>query len=87
MNTGQIQELAARLERVLETHAVHDNEVRQLQGELSILIGRAKSGLAFSPMEWRDIPGGRCFTEGGLRKYRNLEEAFAEFRLEITDCN
>ncbi|MNY30802.1 hypothetical protein D3C86_1649290 [compost metagenome] len=35
-------------------------------------------------MEWRDIPGRYLFTEEGLQQYAALEQAFAEFKIELT---
>ena len=37
-----------------------------------------------APLPWGDIPGGRYFNEGGLRRYAELEQAFARFRTEAT---
>jgi hypothetical protein len=82
---AKIPQLAVRLEQALDAHAHSDTEVRLLRQELAALIHQAKAGLVRAPIEWRDVPGARLFTEGGLRKYRDLEQAFADFRLEITD--
>ncbi len=37
-----------------------------------------------APLPWGDIPGGRYFNEGSLRRYPELEQAFARFRIEAT---
>ena len=63
-----------------------DTEVADLRGAVEPLLALAlagSGGLA-APLPWGDIPGGRYFTEGGLRRYPGLEQAFARFRIEAT---
>lgn len=84
MDSEKIKIAAVRLEGLLLGYSRHDGEVTNLLNALRPLLVKAKDGRIFSPMEWRDIPGGVLFTEGLLRKYRDLEDAFAEFRIELT---
>lgn len=60
-------------------------EAANFQKLLQSLLNRIKNGEIHPPIEWRDIPGSQCFTEGTLRKYRDLERDYAEFRFAFTD--
>ena len=42
------------------------------------------AGALNAPLPWGDIPGGRYFNEGSQRRYPELEQAFARFRIEAT---
>jgi hypothetical protein len=52
--------------------------------ELEPLLVLVETGQIRTPMEWRDIPGRYLFTEEGLQQYAALEQAFAEFKIELT---
>ncbi len=84
MDTKKIEEVAAKLEGLLLDYSRRDSEAMSLLEDLRPLFLAAKEGRISSPMEWRDIPGGYFFTEGTLRKYRDVEATFAEFRIELT---
>lgn len=84
MDCDKVKNLAEALESVLKKYSQSDPEVAGLFESLRSLIQAAKAGKIDAAMEWRDIPGGRYFTEGTLRKYRDLEKSFAEFKIEIT---
>ena len=84
MNILSVKDTASRLEDLLRRYAATDVEAQSLLSTLSALIVDARSGRITHPLEWRDIPGSRSFTEGGLGKYGDLETAFADFRIEIT---
>ena len=68
----------------LKLIAQGEAEVAQFFNSISDLIERAKRGDLRDPVEWRDIPGARFFSEGTLRKFRNLEAAYAKFQIEAT---
>lgn len=84
MDQVRIAGAAQQLEHILNTYAQGDAEVRSLKNALTRLIERAKGREISSPLSWADIPGGYLFTEGNLGKYKDLEEAFATFRIEVT---
>lgn len=84
MDIIAIKTTAVALEILLQKYAQSDSEAAGLFEALKQLIMRAKNGNVSAPMEWSDIPGSYFFTEGTLRKYRDLEKAFAEFRIELT---
>lgn len=75
---------AEKLEQLLAQYSSVDAEVRDLSDALSKLISDACTGKIVAPIEWRDVPGAYNFTEGGLRKYDDLETAYAKFKVEIT---
>ncbi|KAB8055469.1 MAG: hypothetical protein RSE46_08545 [Janthinobacterium sp.] len=84
MDQQRLQALAAELEQSLARLAPTDGEVADLRSALEPLLALAASGGVTAPLPWGDIPGGRYFTEGGLRQYPELELAFARFRIEAT---
>ena len=84
MDQQRLQALAAELEQVLARLALVDGEVADLRSALDPLLALAGSGALSAPLPWGDIPGGRYFTEGGLRQYPELEQAFARFRIDAT---
>ncbi|MDZ5635542.1 MULTISPECIES: hypothetical protein [unclassified Janthinobacterium] len=84
MDQQRLQAHAAELEQWLARLASADGEVADLRSALEPLLALAGSGALTTPLPWGDIPGGRYFTEGGLRQYPELEQAFARFRIEAT---
>jgi len=84
MDQQRLQARAAELEQLLASLAPADGEVADLRSALEPLLALAGSGALAVPLPWGDIPGGRYFTEGGLRHYPELEQAFARFRIEAT---
>ncbi|QKY10183.1 hypothetical protein [Janthinobacterium lividum] len=84
MDQQRLQAHAAELEQLLARLAPNDGEVADLRSALEPLLALARSGALSAPLPWGDIPGGRYFTEGGLRQYPELEQAFARFRIETT---
>ncbi|MGF6214651.1 hypothetical protein ABIE30_000165 [Janthinobacterium lividum] len=84
MDQQRLQAHAAELEQLLARLAPTDGEVADLRSALEPLLALAGSGALSAPLPWGDIPGGRYFTEGGLRQYPELEQAFARFRIEAT---
>lgn len=84
MEQSRLQVLAAELEQLLARLAPADVEVADLRGALAPLLAQALAGSLATPLEWGEIPGGRYFSEGGLRRYSELEQAFARFRIAAT---
>ena len=84
MDQQRLQTLATELEQLLARLALADAEVADLRSALEPLLALAGSGALSAPLAWGDIPGGRHFTEGSLRRYPALEQAFARFRIEAT---
>lgn len=84
MNKVKLAQCAHRLQIIFLQYEVADSEVRDLHDTLSGLIADAQNGSVTHLMEWRDVPGAYYFSEGNLRKYRDLESAYAEFKIELT---
>ena len=84
MDQQRLQASAAELAQWLARLASADGEGADLRSALEPLLALAGSGALTAPLPWGDIPGGRYFTEGGLRRYPGLEQAFARFRIEAT---
>lgn len=84
MDQQRLQALAAELEQLLARLAPADAEVADLRSAVEPLLALVGSGALSAPLAWGDIPGGRYFTEGSLRRYPALEQAFARFRIEAT---
>jgi hypothetical protein len=83
MNLAAIKSAAEQLEIQLTKYAAIDADAELLRGGLVTLIAKAKAGDIKTPMEWQKIPGSYFFNERNLRQYRDLEEAYAVFKIEL----
>lgn len=79
-----IAHAAENLSALLDRYASESSEAQQLRRELLPLLELARDAKISSPLSWADIPGAYLFTEGTLAKYRDLEDALAKFKLQIT---
>ena len=84
MDQKKITESAERLRQLLHTYSSTDIEVAQLLSGLAPFIEDALAGKIREPLKWGNIPGAYYFMEGTLRKYAELETAYANFKIEIT---
>ncbi|PZQ35055.1 MAG: hypothetical protein DI560_26965 [Pseudomonas putida] len=84
MNTQSLKQKSLKLRLIIDSLKAQDPAALKLRVELEPLMTAADQELIRTPMEWRDIPGRYLFTEEGLRRYRELEHAFAEFRIELS---
>jgi septation ring formation regulator EzrA len=77
MKLFELNESAEKLESLLEHYAKRDISVKDCLKILKPYIKKAKEMKISRPLE--DIPCGYTFTEGELRQYPELEEAYADF--------
>jgi hypothetical protein len=84
MDQRLLKKSAENLEKVISKYASTDAEVDGLYKSLSTLIADARAGEIILPVQWEDVPGAYGFLEGGLRQYRDLEAAYASFKIEVT---
>jgi hypothetical protein len=84
MNLQKVQKCAENLEVLLLQYAKSDREAIFLYDALKNLISDAKQGNIVNPIKYGDIPGDFYFNERNLRKYPDLESAFAKFKIEIS---
>lgn len=84
MDIKKLKNFASKLETVLNQYSASDREVKLLSESLKDHIDMGKQGKITAPLEYQSVPGSYFFNEGNLRKYADLEEAYAEFRIEIT---
>ena len=85
MNLDALKLAAIKLRSLLEHHQYEEPAAASLLQALSGLIEQAVNHRITSPMEARDIPGYRYFTETPLGGYLELEHAFATFYIELID--
>lgn len=83
MDKAALKSTAENLQRELAALG-SDPEVEALRGAMAALVDAAKNGRIEAPLQWRDIPGGRLFSEGSLRRYSALESAYSAFCIELT---
>ncbi len=84
MDKVLLKQKAEALEALLLMYGPQDADVRSLHGGLRPFLQRAKNQTIDTPLDSREIPGRYLFDERGLRKYGDLKQAFAEFRIEAT---
>ncbi|MGK5029954.1 hypothetical protein [Janthinobacterium sp. MDT1-19] len=84
MDQQRLQALATELEQLLARLTPADGEVADLRSALAPLLAQVAAGAVSAPLAWGEIPGARYFNEGGLRRYPELEQTFARFRIEAT---
>ena len=82
VSKSNLKQLAESLENELIKYGATDEAAMALLDSLSTLIKSAKDGSLIDNVE--NVPGRTSFTEKGLSKYRDLEEAYALFKLEVT---
>jgi len=85
MNSDALKLAATQLRSLLEHYQHQERAAAMLLQELDGLITRAMKKEITTPMEPRDIPGHRYFTETQLGAYRDLEELYASFYVELID--
>lgn len=85
MNPDALKHAATALRGLLEHYQHQERAAALLFEELDGLLKRATNGEITTPMEARDIPGHRYFTETRLGAYRDLEERYASFYIELID--
>jgi hypothetical protein len=83
MNLDQIAIKAERLQSLIDQLSPQDIEVKHLGQGMTPLIDAALKREITQPMDWGDIPGRWLFDEAGLSQYRELEEAYADFKIEL----
>ena len=84
MKIENLKEKALKLRAAIDALKAQDPATAKLAVELEPLLVLAERDQIRTPMEWRDIPGRYLFTEEGLQQYAALEQAFAEFKIELT---
>ena len=85
MDQEEIRQAALRLGALLSTYASNNGEARALKRALAGLLDQAQSGRITVPLRWENIPGSYVFMEGSLSDCPDLENAYARFRILVTD--
>ena len=83
MDGQNVRGVVETLETVMDQYA-DDGEVQQLAQALIPVLAYLKSAPEGTLLDWAAIPVGRMFEEGGLRRYPDLEDAYACFRIAVT---
>jgi hypothetical protein len=84
MDKDLLKEKAEHLKSLLVKYSSVDNDANALLLGLTSMLDAALNERIDSPVEWRVIPGAYQFNESSLRQHRDLEEAYAEFKIEMT---
>ncbi|PPS24644.1 hypothetical protein BVY11_26885, partial [Pseudomonas amygdali pv. morsprunorum] len=85
MDVKALKVAAATLRDKLEFYKHRDPDASILLSNLESLLCRAEQGQITEMVEPRDIPGYKLFTETNLQTYGDLEKAYADFCLELTE--
>ncbi|QDH17192.1 hypothetical protein [Swingsia samuiensis] len=82
MDQKLIKETADKLEATLEKYAPLNKYAAELKSMLMPIIRKAQAGQITVPTD--RLPGFYFFPELGLQDYRELEDAYAKFNIQIT---
>ncbi|PIO92036.1 hypothetical protein CBI55_21910 [Pseudomonas syringae] len=85
MNIRALKVAATTLRDKLEFYKHLDPDASILLSNLESLLCRAEQGQITEMVEPRDIPGYKLFAEANLQSYGDLEKAYADFCLELTE--
>lgn len=85
MNPDALKLAAMALRDSLEHYQQQERAAALLLQDLDGLLTRAANKEITTPMEARDIPGHRYFTETRLGACRDLEALYASFYIELID--
>lgn len=72
---------------LLDKYALTNDSAMKAFNALRALLLKASSGQINSPLKWIEVPCGYLFVEGDLGRFKDLEEAYAEFKVEVTGGN
>ena len=83
MDLMALKQFALNLQGKLEEYA-DDENVAALAEELGPLLEQAVAGELVDLIEYDEVPGAEMFDEGVFEEYEDLEEAYADFQVEVS---
>jgi len=84
MDQVKISRGARKLRSLLKKYSHENSNAALALGTLNELLDLAESKQITTPLKWGDVPCRYLFSEAGLGQYRDLEEAYANFKVEVT---
>lgn len=84
MNITKLRTTALVLQRKLDQYSKLDRDVAALCSDLKPSLELAKAGSLSEPIQVGAVPGHYRFTEKNLQQYGELEDAYADFSIEVT---
>ncbi|MEX6678583.1 hypothetical protein QWI18_21925 [Pseudomonas sp. W2Oct36] len=84
MNITKLRSTALKLQHQLDEYSKIDPEAAALNSDLKPLLELAKAGDLSEPIQVGAVPGHYRFTEKNLQQYGELEDAYADFSIEVT---
>jgi hypothetical protein len=84
MNITRLRRTALVLQHKLDQYSKIDPEAAALNSDLKPLLELAKAGNLSEPIQVGAVPGHYRFTEKNLQQYGELEDAYADFSMEVT---
>ena len=84
MDQTALHESAKRLDELIRVYTSSNKNVVLLYKQLARLIEDACAGRVKAPLDFGRIPGDRIFSETDLSQLKDLEDAFAKFKLELS---
>lgn len=87
MDKKKIALKAKRLWSLLDKYSLTNDSAMKAFNALKNLLIKASSGQINSPLKWSEVPCGYLFVEGELGRFKDLEEVYAEFKVEVTGGN
>jgi hypothetical protein len=84
MDTIRLKEKAIALLAILNRLSPVDSGARVLLIDLRPLLDASLRSAIQEPVDWKVVPGASQFRYGSLREHDDLEEAYAQFKIEVT---
>jgi hypothetical protein len=84
MDITKLRHTALNLQNQLDKYSKLDAEAAALYSDLKPLLELAKSRNLSEPIQVGALPGRYRFTEKNLQQYGELEDAYADFSIEVT---
>lgn len=84
MNKAELRRAAVSLEKELDKELSLPSDLKHLRKSLKAVIGKSVRMEINSPVEESSIPGAYQFNEGVMREFPDLEEAYIEFRIQLS---
>ena len=84
MRQDILRDKAITLQKLLQKYAAQSKQAKDALNMLDVLLKGGISGKLTKKVDWADVPCSYMFLDGELGAFKDLENAYATFKAEIT---